>query len=369
VEREATVITQTELKELVRMDTQGKPVLSVYLNTDLSQHDKAERKRTLKRLLEPLAADPADVQRVTRFVEHEYDWQSLGLVLFASAPLDLWREFRLAVRIPDYACVDVKPNVRLLSDLLDEYECFAIALIGRDRARFFAMRLGEIEEYTYQLPKTPGRHKQGGWSAARFQRQIEAHALQNLKHAAQLTADFVASQGCTYLLIAGTRDTRAQFREQLPKSLRERIAGEFAMDMDASARQVVEKAQQIQERVERERELAQVEALQTAARKKGLTATLGLADTLSALMEKKVYTLIAVPDYPAEGAMCRHCGYLAGQPLAACPLCGQAMQPLPGAVDVAIRRAIELGCRVELVHGTAATKLKKLGGIGAMLRY
>lgn len=363
------MITQAKLKELVRLDTQGKPVLSVYLNTDVGQRDKAECKRTLKRLLEPLAADPADVQRVTRFIEREYDWQSLGLVLFASAPLDLWREFRVAVRIPDYVCVDTKPNVRLLSDLLDEYECFAIALIGRDRARFFAMRLGEIEEFAYELPKTPGRHKQGGWSAARFQRQIEAHALQNLKQAAQLTSDFVASQGCAYLLIAGTRDTRAQFRDLLPKSLRERVAGEFAMDLNASAHQVAEKVQPIQERLERERELAQVEALQTAASKKRSAATLGLADTLSALMEKNVYTLIAAPDYAATGAQCTHCGYLAGQVLAACPLCGKAMQPLEGAVDVAVRRAIELGCRVELVHGAAATKLKKLGGIGAMLRY
>ena len=363
------MMTPADLKALARVDTQGKPVLSLYLNTDLSQYAKEERKRTLKKLLAPLAADPADARRVTRFFEREYDWQARSIALFASTPAQLWREFRLAVPLLDYACVDTQPNLRLLSDLMDEYECFAIALIDRDHARFFAMRLGEIEEFAYELPKTPRRHKQGGWSAARFQRQIEAHALQNLKHAAQLTADFVAAQGRTHLLLAGTRDTRAQFREQLPKALRDRIAGEFAMDLDASAHQVLEKARQMQERVERERELAQVDALQTAARKKTPTATLGLADTLSALMEKKVYTLIAAPDVPADGAMCNHCGYLAGQTLATCPLCGKAMHPIEGAVDVAVRRAIELGSRVEVVHGAAATKLKKLGGIGAMLRY
>lgn len=363
------MLTQSEVKELVRLDTQGNPVLSLYLNTDLSQHAKEERKLALKKLIEPLAADPADFRRVTRFFEREYDWQSLGVALFASAPLKLWREIRIAVPVPDYACVDVKPNVRLLSDLLDEYECFAVALIDRDHARFFAMRLGEIEEFASELPKTPGRHKQGGWSATRFQRHIEAHALQNFKHAAQLTADFFASQGCTRLLLAGTRDTRTQFRDQLSKTLRERIAGEFAMDLNASAYQVFEKARQIQERVEREREIAQVEELQTAARKKSLTATLGLADTLSALMEKKVYTLIAASDYRASGAACGHCGYLAAQSLAACPLCGKAMRPVEGAVDLAVRRAVELGSRVELVRGAAAAKLKKLGGIGAMLRY
>lgn len=363
------MFTQAELKALARVDTRGEPLLSLYLNTDLARYSKDERKRALKKLLAPLAANPTDVQRVTRWFAREFDWHARSVALFASAPAEVWREFRLAVPLLDYASVDAKPHLRLLSDLLDEYECFAIALVDRDHARFFAMRLGEIEEFAYELPKTPGRHKQGGWSAARFQRHIQAHALQNLKHAAQLTANFVAAQGCARLVLAGTRQTRAQFREQLPKALRERIAGEFALDLNASAHQVLEQARQLQERTERAHEIAQVDALQTAARKQGLTATLGLADTLSALMEKKVYTLIAAPDVSASGALCAHCGYLAAQPLAICPLCGKAMRRVDGVVDLAVRRAIELGCRVEMVHGTAATKLKKLGGIGAMLRY
>ena len=363
------MITQSELKELVRMDTQGHKVLSLYLNTDLTQHAKGERKLALKKPIESLTADRADLQRVTQFFDREYDWQSRGIALFVCTPRKLWREVRLAVPVPDYASVDAKPNVRPISDLLDEYESYAVALVDRNHARFFAIRLGEIEEFAYELPATPGRHKQGGWSAARYQRRIEAHALQNLKQAARLVNDFFKSQECAWLLLAGTKDTLAQFRDLLPKSLRDRVAGEFAMDLNASAHQVLDKARQIQEHVEREREIAQVEQLHTVARKKQLTATLGLADTLSALMEKKVYTLIAASDYRASGAVCGHCGYLAAQKLAACPLCGNAMQPVEGAVDLAVRRAIELGSRVELVRGPAATKLKKLGGIGALLRY
>ena len=363
------MITQAELEELVHLNTRGNQVLSLYLNTDLTQHAKAERKLALKRLVEPLSADQADIKRVTRFFDREYDWQSLGMAIFASAPLKLWREIRLAVRMLDYACVEEKPNVRLLSDLLDEYEGYAVALVDRNRARFFRIHLGEIEEFAYELPKTPGRHRQGGWSAARYQRHIEAHALQNLKQAARLTADFVNSQGCARLLLAGTKDVLAQFQGKLSKPLRARVAGEFAMDLNASAHQVLDKARPIQEGIERAGEIALVEELQTAARKKRLAATLGLADTLSALMEKKVYTLIAASDYRASGAACGNCGYLAAQKPAACPLCGKAMQPVEGGVDLAVRRAVELGSRVELVHGPAAVQLKKLGGIGALLRY
>jgi peptide chain release factor subunit 1 len=364
------MITQQALKELVNVDTQGHKVLSLYLNTDLTQHPKEARKLALKQMLGRLdAAGKPDVERVTRFFDQEYDWQSLGAAIFSSAPIDFWREHRLAVPVLDYAAVDPQPNVRLLTDLLTEYECYAVALVDREQARFFKLHLGEIEEFAHALPATPGRHKQGGWSAARFQRHIDALALHNLKQAAQLTGDFFKSQGCARLLLAGTHDMLAQFRGLLPKALRERIVGEFAMDLEAPTNQVFEKARAIQTRVERESQVAQVEALHTAARKKRPTATLGLADTLGALMEHKVYTFIAAADYRAQGYACAHCGYLSAQALPACPLCGHALQQEDDAVNLAVRKAIELGSRVELVREPAATKLKRLGGIGSLLRY
>jgi len=364
------MLTRKELKELADFDAQDKKVLSLYLNTDLQQHSKEERRLAVKQLLDPLdGASKRDIERVRKFFDREYDWQSLGIALFSSAPLKFWREVRLAVPVLDYASVDVKPSVRLLSDLLDEYECYAVALVARDRARFFAIRLGEIEEFAQEFPATPGRHKQGGWSAARFQRRIEAHALQNLKQAAQLTSDFFKSQECSRLLLAGTSDVMAQFRNRLPKALQQCIAGEFAMDILAPANRVLDKAREIQARVKREQEVALVEELNTAARKKRPIATLGLADTLNALLERKVLTLVAAWDYRDKGFACEHCGFLAAQSLRTCPVCSHPMRTVDSVVDLAVRKAIGLGSRVDLVRGPAAKKMKQLGGIGAMLRY
>ncbi len=363
------MITPSALKELVDFDGQGHSVLSVYLNTDLTQHSKEERRLALKQMLEPLREGGADVTRVTKFFDQKYDWQSKGVAVFTCASLKFWRELRLAVPVLDYASVDDKPNVRLLTDLLDEYERYAVALVDRDHARFFVMQLGEIEEFAYELPATPGRHKQGGWSAARYQRHIETLALQNLKQAAQLTNDFFKSQNCSRLLLAGTGDTLAQFRGLLPKPLRESIAGEFPLDIETPASRVLSKAREIQERVERAHELALVEQVNTAARKKRPTATLGLADTLNALMERAVYTLVVASDWRTKGFACDHCGYLSAQRLATCPLCSHSMRSVDRIVDLAVRRAIELGSRVELVHASAANKLKEWGGIGALLRY
>jgi peptide subunit release factor 1 (eRF1) len=368
--QEEMMLTQKELRELLDFDAKGQKVLSLYLNTDLTRRTKEERRLALKKMLEPLGTESrGDIVRVTKFFDQKYDWQSRGIAVFACAPLKFWREVRLAVPVLDYATIGEKPNVRLLTDLMNEYERYAIALVDRDHARFFAFQLGEIEGFAYELPATPGRHRQGGWSAARYQRHIEALVLQNLKQAAQLTSDFFKSQNCSRLLLAGTGDVLAQFRGLLPKPLHERIAGEFPMGMQAPANLVLEKAREIQEHVKRAHQLALVEEMNTAARKKHPTATLGLSDTLNALMERSVYTLIAASDYRAKGFVCDGCGYLSAQKLPDCPLCDDPLRQVDNSVDLAVHKAIELGSRVELVRGRAATKLRELGGIGAMLRY
>ncbi|MBI4789407.1 MAG: hypothetical protein HY782_20450 [Chloroflexi bacterium] len=364
------MFTRQDLQDLVNSDTQGHPVLSLYLTTDLTQHLKEERRLALKKLLDPLGEDAQpDVERAQKFFDHEFDWQAQGIALFSSAGAGFWRVIRLAVPILDFATIEPRPNVGLLADALDEHACYVVALVDRDHARFFAMQMGEITEFSPELPPTPGRQKQGGPSAARFQRHADALALQNLKQAARLAHGFFNSRECSRLLLAGTEDVLVQFRGLLTKTWQKRIVGEFAMDMHAPANTVLAKAQELVAHFERDQEAAQVEELTTAARKKRATATLGLADTLNALLEGKVMTLVAAANYSAEGYVCDNCGFLAAQKVDRCPLCGANMRAVDHMVELAIHKALRLGSRVEIVHDPAAAKLKALGAIGAMLRF
>ncbi len=364
------MFTRRELEELVHSDTQDHPVLSVYIDTDLSRHRKEARRLALKQMLDALGQDAQqDAERVQRFLDQEYDWQSLGVAVFSSTAADFWHVITLAVPVFDYATYEARPNVRLLVSALDEHGSYGIVLVDRDHARFFAVQLGEIAEFEHILPPVPGRQKQGRWMAPRIQRHIEGLAFQNLKQVARLASDFVKSSECSRVLIAGTDDVVAQFKDLLPKALLKQIVGEFAMDIRAPATLVLARAQEYITRIECEEEMKLVETLYSAGKKKHPAAALGLADTCSALLEGSAREVITAADYRAPGFVCSHCGYMAVQKLAKCPLCASEMQHVDAMVDFAIHRALDRGSEVRVVRGTAASRLNEFGSIGALLRF
>ena len=110
-----------------------------------------------------------------------------------------------------------------------------------------------------------------------------------------------------------------------------------------------------------------VEAAITAASKGG-AGVIGLADTLYALHQGQVRLLLVEENYHAAGHVCTHCGYVAAQASAKCPLCSyESLSETPDVVNRAIHKAIETGAAVNIVRHNEA--LAKAGGIAAILRY
>ena len=81
-------------------------------------------------------------------------------------------------------------EVRALSVFhqLDEYERYAVALVDKEKARFFSVFLGEIDETDDFKDFVPAKHDQGGVSQANFQRHHEAHVFRHLKRVERAVA-------------------------------------------------------------------------------------------------------------------------------------------------------------------------------------
>jgi peptide subunit release factor 1 (eRF1) len=101
--------------------------------------------------------------------------------------------------------------------------------------------------------------------------------------------------------------------------------------------------------------------------KRGSGAVAGLSDTLAALQEHRVATLLVGAGFEATGYRCRNCRYLMLTRHEECPLCGGAIEDVEDLVDTMTHRALEQAVEVEIVRGIQ--RLEEAGSVGALLRY
>lgn len=363
------MIDERELQELASFVRQaGPPLFSLYLDTDLTQQPKDQVKLVLRDLLERVGgtASVKDVARVEQFFDQEYDWRARGVAIFSAVEQKLWRVYPLALPVESDAHAGDELYLKPLTHLLDEYKRYGVVLVDREGARFFLIHLREIEEKNEIIGEDLKHHKQGGPAATRYQRRVEKQAGLNLKLAAEATARFCRENECDRLVLAGSDDALAQFREMLPKTLQKQVIGTLALDMEATVTEVRERTAELIQAQERQREHRLVDDLVTAAAK-GSGAVTGLADTFYVVREGRVRILVMEKGLEAEGYLCDGCGYISAQSIVKCPFCGGKPQHLDDAVERVVHRVVEAGGKVETVVDSKA--LAEAGHIGAILRY
>jgi peptide chain release factor subunit 1 len=395
------MVTPEQIEQLRSFESPKFPVVSLYLDTDPTRVEKRGYIIAAKNILKELErklddrakrkAFQDDVASILYFLESETNPSARGVAIFSCKAQGLWQVYRLPVSVPNKGHVGPTPYIQTLLDVLDEYERYAVVLLDKEKVKLFTVYLGEIEERQLEADMMPKKHKQGGWSEVGYQRakpgvnrpqgaggmgsfghdvqaHHEAHVQWHIKHIIELLSEELNHHSFDRIIVAGTEEALAEFNRLLPGDLKERVVGSFSAEMFASPADILRETMAIEERVEREKELQIVNSL-VEATLKGSNGVLGLDDTLMALQEGRIYTLVVNFDLTAQGRRCLGCGYLTAILADKCPVCGADMEQVENVVDLAVQTARDRGAQVEFVRGAAAEVLRGYGGIGGVLRF
>ncbi|MFN2197574.1 MAG: hypothetical protein ACK2UW_15760 [Anaerolineales bacterium] len=366
------MLTQDEMRELLSYTSEN-PVLSVYLNTDPAMGNAEAYKLRLRAMLKNIELTE-DTEAILSFIDHEYDWSGRSLAMFSCAADDFFRAYSLVIPTRDRVRTARTPHVKPLADLIDNYGGYAVALVDKQGARLFYFHMGELLEQDGVMGEAVRRTKRGGASQFPGRRggtagqtnYAEEVAERNMKDSAEFAAHFFNEHRARRIILAGTDDNVSQFRAQLPKTWQSLVVGAIPLSMTASKGEVSEKAMEIIREEDARREADLVRTIVTAAAK-GREGTLGLEDTLSAVKDGRVSTLMVIDGYRSPGYLCLGCGYLTTQNLSACPFCGSSFDTINDVVDLAVNEVMKTGGDVEIVRDLPA--LEEAGQIAAQLRY
>ena len=370
------------LRKLADWSADGAPVSSLYLDVDGRRYPRKQdlltRVQSSTQQLQRRAQDKGlskdalssvkqDAQRMHDHVEGLERGLTRGVAMFSSAAAGLWEAVEVPRPVPDWTAVAEHPFVAPLEALIETYQSFCTALVDREKARIFLARMGRIEERTDILDDVPGRHEQGGWSQARYQRHVDEHALAHLKHVAEELLRFWKVRKFDHLILAGASEAVAEFEHHLHSYLSQLIADRVSLPMTVSEGDVLARSLEVEERIEAQREAAMVDRVhaEAAAGRHGVE---GLEPVLAALSDDRVETLVVPLGASGEGVRCSVCGWL-GVAGKACTRCGGETEPLLDVVEAAVALAVRHGARVEVLTLLAEDQERQRPDVGALLRF
>lgn len=365
------MIKQEQLQELLSYE--GNKVLSLYLDTDCTQESQETIKLQVRGLIKEMKlGQEKGAAAIEKYLDHSYDWSQPGLAIFTDVEGDFFRDYPTAVSFRNRLRIGDKPYVKPLAHLIDHYAHYGAIMVDKVGARFFEYHLGELQssegvmgEEIQKLKKGGGTSAVGmraGGSGARREEEI---VQRNLREAAAAASKFFTNKPIRRLFLGGTAETVGQFSELLSKQLQSCLAGTFSLDMTAGEHEVRRETLDLLEKANTEREQKLVQTMVTAQAKGG-NAVIGLDDTLQAVSEKRVQSLIVSDGFRTPGYVHPESDFVTAN-LARSPLSDREMTEIEDVVDAAVALTMNQGGHVEIISNNP--ELEGAGRIGAILRY
>jgi peptide chain release factor subunit 1 len=373
--RAPPVLRRANVERLVRFDGHGARVVSVYLDLDPERQVSRSYRIVLEDLAkaarEPLDKDArrdleAEAAKVQEGLERGRPG-ARGLAVFSSSAAGLWVTYRLPAPVPDRLSFDIHPLVTPLLGLIEDLECYVVALVDKESARLLTVFEGKIESVggvhrRRSRQARPGRTGPGPPAAPS---RGPRGAARQTGRAAAVGAPPPAHVRPTQ----GPEEATAEVRERLPRELARRLVATVPAKMLATDAEILRITLEVEQRAERESEEGLATAVIDASRSNGPGAC-GMSATLETVWLRQVLSLVLADGLTATGRECRVDGRLYPDPPGPCPMCGAEKLPVGDIVDRASQLTLEQDGDVEIVHEGAAQRLRDAcDSMGVVLRF
>jgi peptide chain release factor subunit 1 len=378
----AATVSWDGLRELAAFRAENGCAISVYVDLDPAvaptaadassrinslMHEGEVRAETAHQLShEQREALRRDLERIRDFFEAEFDRDgSRGVAVFCAGLDNAWRTLPLADAVADKIAVGREFYLSPLVPLVGRGDGALIAVVGRERGSVYIARGGKLEELLDQFDETPGRHDQGGWSQARYQRHIESLVHEHLKVVAAQLDRRVRRLQSPRIVIVTTEETRAELEDMLSHEVKAAIVGWTQAEAHASPAELLAAARPILEEWHAKQEQEAAERWREESGRGG-RATAGWPATLEAASDARIELLLFQNGADRSAYQCLKCGRVSAEG-GPCPLDGTQMEERDDGLNLAVHQTLAHGGTVLALRHHQ--DLESVEGIGALLRY
>jgi|GraSoiStandDraft_24_1057298.scaffolds.fasta_scaffold04652_2 peptide subunit release factor 1 (eRF1) len=378
------MITREDIRELAQFQSAGGPgcALSFYFQPQTPQN-KSHREEAI--LAKDLVRDAikeaekngkngevrATLHRILDVAGNLRGNQARAKAIFADGTGNFWREFDLPPQLPgSQIFVNRRFYLKPLATLLGAQPRLCVALVDRQRARLFDLRLDELTEREGLFHNLPRRGRSDGWGGydgGHAERRVGDEAMHHFKTVAERLKE-EQEKGVFENLIIGCQESNwSEFETHLHPYQKQRLLGRFSAEVATiSNDQIRENANRILRESQEQRRQSLVKEIIGQAHRNGFGVT-GLRRVLRALELGEVQSLVLGESFRAHGVECTNCGHLDSHMVRFCSVCGHETRELEDVCEAMIPMAILRD--IELFYAKDDATLDQVGNIGALLRF
>lgn len=377
------MISRQDLERLIQRQEDGKKVLSLFLDMSVDSNNKrnhmvylGQRRgefAELENITIPTGSGTETgvgslYERIVSWCDREFDESNRGVVIYAEVDGDWFEALQFPVPVQNRMVVSDRPVIGPLAQVLTSYEHYGVVLLDREHVRILSVYLGtlldELEFRGDPLP-VPSNVKAGGYSQMRFQRRKREEMKHFFKDFATEVEKFVHRFQPASLVLLGTEENVARFREYLAHDVQGLIVHTGPMPVDEAAPEVLARLDpHLRAEAERhDREL--LDQVRDRAAHDYL-ATAGVQGTLTALQEGKVDTLVLPRDAQVQGVRCTQCGFVFVRDVSRCPYDGSEQMEQVDVMEEMVRLAQAQEAEIQFADANAIADLR---GAAALLRF
>jgi peptide subunit release factor 1 (eRF1) len=371
---------QSRLERLAAFDPGPAPVVSLYLDLTADQRGRDHYAEFLRKVsAERIGAVPVhsserpsleeDFARIESFLASERAASANGLAIFACAARDGFFE-AIQLEAPlggHWLFIGALPHLYPLARLLDQYPRYAAVFLDTRHARIFVFGLNTTERTAEVTGEKTKRTSVGGWSQARYQRQVENVHLLYMKEVVEALERIVVEDDIPQIVVIGDEVAVPLLRDQLPSRLAARIVDAIHLERTSSDADILRATLEVLRTEDARSDADYVEQLLGAWRSGGLGVA-GPEATLRALQLGQVDEL-ALTTKPQELKLVQGFPDTAPRPLdiLTSEPQGPPDQARVALADTLVTRAQQTGASIRFIEDAAL--LRDVGGVGALLRF
>jgi len=338
--------------------------LSTKINSLLDVAEKREAAQRDRLTHEEREGLKADFERIRTFFDSDFSRDGArGFALFCAGLEGVWRTLPLPEPVRDSVGVGPTFSLAPLAPLVGR-DGAIVAVVGRERGELFRLRAGRLEEVVDRTEEEPGRHDQGGWSQARYQRHIENLVFKHLRGVAE-ELDVLERRTGADVVVVSSEETRAEFARLLSKEVEKAIVGWTQAEAHAGPPELLVAAKPVLEEARARREREKLERWREEAGRGGRAAA-GWSETLESASDGRVETLLFQEDAHRPAWECPKCGRASAE-AGECPVDGTRLEGRDDGLDLALQRTLTNGGSAWAVR--EHHDLEPVEGIGALLRF